>query len=61
MPAVDRAGKDLDGAIHANVEIQARTLKHASPVIAGLVRDGKLTVRGCVYELASGRVVPVEV
>jgi carbonic anhydrase len=41
MPAVDRAGKDLDAAIHANVEIQARTLKQASPVIAGLVRDGK--------------------
>jgi carbonic anhydrase len=61
MPAVDRAGKDLDGAIHANVEIQARTLKQASPVIAGLVRDGKLAVRGGVYELASGRVVLVEV
>jgi hypothetical protein len=30
-------------------------------VIAGLVRDGKLALRGGVYELASGRVVPVEV
>jgi carbonic anhydrase len=61
MPAVDRAGKDLDGAIHANVEIQARTLKQASPVIAGLVRDGKLAVRGGIYDLSSARVVPVEV
>lgn len=61
MPAVDRAGKDLDAAIHANVEIQARTLKQASPVIAGLVRDGKLAVRGGVYELATGRVVSFEV
>jgi carbonic anhydrase len=61
MLAVDRAGKDLDAAIHANVEIQARTLKQASPVIAGLVRDGTLAVRGGVYELSSGRVVPVEV
>jgi len=57
----DRAGKDLEGAIRANVEIQARTPKQASTVIAGLVRDGKLAVRGGVYELATGRVVSFEV
>ena len=61
MPAVERAGKDLASAIRANVEIQARTLKQASPVIAGLVRDGKLAVRGGVYELTTGRVVSIEV
>jgi carbonic anhydrase len=59
MPAVDRAGKDLDGAIRANVQIQARTLRQASPVIAGLVRDGRLAVRGVVYDIRSGRVAPV--
>jgi hypothetical protein len=36
-------------------------VKQASPVIAGLVRDGTLAVRGGVYELASGRVVPLDV
>ena len=61
MPAVNQAGKDLDGAIKANVAIQARTLRQSSPVIAGLVRDGKLAVRGCVYDIKSGRIAPVEV
>jgi carbonic anhydrase len=61
MPAVDRAGKDLDGAIRANVEIQARTLKQASPVIAGLIHEGKLVVHGGVYDLGTGRVVSLEV
>jgi carbonic anhydrase len=60
MPAVDSAGKDLDGATKANVAIQARTLRQASPVIAGLLRDGKLAVRGAVYDIRSGRVAPVE-
>ena len=60
MPAVDRAGKDLDGAIKANVSIQMRTLSQASTVIAGLVRDGKLAVRGIVYDIKSGRITPVE-
>jgi carbonic anhydrase len=60
-PAVDRAGKDLVGATRVNVELQARKLSQSSPVIAGLVRDGKLGVRGGVYDLASGRVEPVGV
>ena len=61
MPAVDKAGKDLDGAIKTNVSIQVRTLRQSSPVIAGLIRDGKLAVRGAVYDLKSGRIAPVEV
>jgi carbonic anhydrase len=61
MPAVDRGGKDLDAVTRANVALQARTLRQASPVIAGLVRDGKLAVRGVVYDIRSGRLAPVEV
>jgi len=61
MPAVDRGGKDLDAVTRANVEVQARTLRQASPVIAGLVREGKLAVRGVVYDIKSGRLAPVEV
>ena len=54
-PAVDDAGGDLDTAIAHNVRLQARLLHH-SPVIAELVRDGRLLVTGGVYDLASGRV-----
>jgi carbonic anhydrase len=61
VPGVDRAGKDLEGAIRANVEIQARTLKQASPVIARLIHEGKLVVHGGVYDLGTGRVVSLEV
>jgi carbonic anhydrase len=61
MPAVDRGGKDLDAVTRANVEVQARTLRQASPVIAGLVREGQLAVRGVVYDIKSGRLAPVEV
>jgi len=61
MPAVDRGGKDIDAVTRANVEVQARTLRQASPVIAGLVREGKLAVRGVVYDIKSGRLAPVEV
>ena len=58
---MDRGGKDIDAVTRANVEVQARTLRQASPVIAGLVREGKLAVRGVVYDIKSGRLAPVEV
>ncbi|HEV2149064.1 MAG TPA: carbonic anhydrase, partial [Longimicrobiaceae bacterium] len=60
QPAVDAAGPDLDAAIAENVRIQARLLSRASPVIAGLVKEGKLKVVGGVYDLASGRVTFLE-
>jgi len=55
-PAVDRAGSDLDGAIRANAQIQAGILKNASPVLAGLIKQGKLSIVAAYYDLASGRV-----
>jgi carbonic anhydrase len=55
-PAVERAGSDLDAAIKANAQIQADLLRTASPVIAGLVTEGKLKVAAGFYELASGLV-----
>ena len=58
-PAVDAAGPDVDAAIAANVRLQAR-LARRSPVVAGLVRDGKLIVVGGVYDLRSGRVSIVD-
>ena len=58
-PAVDQAGPDLDRVIAQNVRNQAHLLASASPVIAGLMRDGKLLVVGATYDLATGRVTQV--
>ena len=58
-PAVKTAQGDLDRAIRENVRIQAQTLAEASPVIADLVKQKKLIVAGGVYNLKSGKVVPV--
>jgi carbonic anhydrase len=55
-PAVERAGPDLEATIKANAEIQADLLRTASPVIADLVRQGRLKVAAAYYELASGKV-----
>jgi carbonic anhydrase len=62
QPAVDRvASKELEEVTRENVRVQARLLRSSSPVIAQLVRDKKLVVAGGVYDLATGRVTPVEV
>jgi carbonic anhydrase len=55
-PAVERAGTDLEAAIRANAQIQAELLRTASPVVAGLVRQGKLTVVAAYYDLGTGKV-----
>lgn len=60
-PAVRSAAGDLSAAVHENVRLQAQTLAEASPVIAALVKEGRLIVAGGVYDLASGRVTPVPI
>ncbi len=55
-PAVERAGSDLAAAIKANAQIQAGLLRTASPVIAGLIKDGKVTVVAGYYDLTDGKV-----
>lgn len=55
-PAIARAGSDLDAAVRANAQYQAEILRTASPVIAGLVKEGKLKVVAAYYDLASGNV-----
>jgi carbonic anhydrase len=55
-PAVDQAGPDPEAAIRANARIQASLLAKASPVIAGLVAQGKLKVVAAHYDLGSGAV-----
>lgn len=59
-PAIRISGSDLDRAVEENVRLQAQVLSEASPVIARLVRQGRLLVAGGVYDLATGRVTPVE-
>ena len=55
-PAVERAGVDLEAAIRANAQIQADLLRTASPVIAELVRQGKVKVVAACYDLGGGKV-----
>lgn len=59
-PAVRPARGDVAQAIRENVRHQANLIAESSPVIARLVREGRLRVAGGVYDLQSGRVEPVE-
>lgn len=59
-PAVRAAKGDVAVAVRENVTLQAQTLVEASPVIAALVKDGKVIVAGGVFDLESGRVDPIE-
>ena len=58
-PAVNSGGGDLAKTTADNVRVQAATLAQASPVIAELVKQGKLQVAGGVYDLATGIVTPI--
>ena len=60
-PAVSSANGDLATATTNNVRIQAELLARSSPVIGGLIKDGKVKVAGGVYDLDSGKVTPVDV
>jgi carbonic anhydrase len=55
-PAVDTAGGNLDAAIKANAKIQAHLLGTASPLLASLIKERKLSVAAGYYDLASGHV-----
>jgi carbonic anhydrase len=57
QPAVERTPtRELEEVVRENVRVQARLLRTASPVIAQLVHEGKLSVAGGVYDLQTGRV-----
>ena len=55
-PAVDQAGGDLQAATEANAKIQAKLIQESSPVLAGLVKDGKLSVVAAFFDVATGKV-----
>jgi carbonic anhydrase len=56
QPAVDQSHHDLDAAIRINAKIQADLLSKASPVLSGMLKDGKLKIVAGYYDLASGKV-----
>lgn len=55
-PAVNAAGDNIRSAAEANAKIQAQLLRESSPVLAGLVRDGKLSIVAAFFDVGSGRV-----
>jgi len=58
-PAVDQAGPDLVATTKKNASIQAALLSTASPVLAPMVKDGKLKIVGAYYDLGTGKVTLV--
>jgi len=59
-PAVRASPNDVNRAIRENVRFQANLVAESSPVIARLVREGRLRVAGGVYHLQSGIVETVD-
>jgi carbonic anhydrase len=59
-PAAKSSGGDINKAIIANVKNQMEILAEASPVVSQLIKEGKLKVAGGVYNLDTGRVLPVK-
>jgi carbonic anhydrase len=59
-PAVKAKKGDVAAAVVENVRVQAAVLSEASPVIAKLIRAGKLIVAGGVFDISTGKVSPVE-
>ena len=55
-PAVEAAGNSLEAAIKANAQIQAKVLATASPLLGGMIKDGKLKVVASYYDLGRGTV-----
>jgi carbonic anhydrase len=55
-PAVNEAGTDLQAVSEANAKIQARLLKESSPVLAGLIKEGNLSIVAAFFDVASGKV-----
>lgn len=55
-PAIEAAGNNLEAAIKANAQIQAKVLATASPLLAGMIKDGKLKIVAGYYDLGRGTV-----
>ncbi len=60
QPAVDQAGPNLEAATKVNARIQESFLREASPVISGLVKEGKLKVVSAYHDVATGVVTLID-
>ena len=58
-PAVQQAGPDLEATIRANALLQADKLR-ASPLLAGLIAEGKLKISTGYFDIATGGVTLLE-
>lgn len=56
LESEDKPGDKLENAIRANVVRSVERLRTLEPVIAPVVRSGKVKVVGGVYDLATGKV-----
>lgn len=60
QPAVDKAkgmpGDVIENAVRNNVDIVVQLLRTSQPVLAPLVKQGKLRIVGAVYSLDTGKV-----
>jgi carbonic anhydrase len=59
-PAAKEAKGDIAKAVELNVRNQAIALAESSPVIAQLIREKRLVIAGGVYDLSTGKVVPID-
>ncbi len=59
-PAAKEAKGNLAKAVELNVRNQAIALAESSPVIAQLIREKRLVIAGGVYDLGTGKVVPID-
>jgi carbonic anhydrase len=55
-PAVEQAGPDVEATIRANVLVQAARLRDSSPLLSGLIKEGKLKVAAGYFDIRSGAV-----
>jgi carbonic anhydrase len=55
-PAVEQSGGDLETATKDNAKIHAHILATASPLLAGLIKEGKLKIAAGYYALDTGQV-----
>lgn len=59
-PTLKQAGNDLNyRAVVANVRFNVQRLQQATPILADMVKAGKLRVVGGVYDLATGKIAMV--
>jgi carbonic anhydrase len=54
--ARSEAGNLVDDAIRENVLMNVEKLRKSEPILAALVKDGRLKVAGGIYDLATGGV-----